>query len=304
MQTQLFSMLIELLNKDKVTAEYLAGRLEISIRSVYRYIDKLSLAGIPIRTANGKNGGIMLGQEFKLSNIYLTAEELSRLILSLRHMQADNEELIAKLTSINGRDSGLSQISERFVVEHTSSASGMIGGKINLLEKAMSLSRKVSITYHDRSHNSTQRLILPYNFILRDNEWYIYCYCTLRENFRVFKLSRITNLYMTEETFLPEENYPKNWRFDFDESLKTVDVTLRVTPEARYRIEEWLGIEAVKYSESKDCFIAGFRTKLNQDLIFKLLSFGDGIQVLSPNILKKELKNAVINMNRVYNGTD
>ncbi len=74
-------ILVNLLQKEKITAKYISAKYEISIRTVYRYIDILCASGVPIITQSGRNGGISLDKNFAINSLYFSLDEINRLIL-------------------------------------------------------------------------------------------------------------------------------------------------------------------------------------------------------------------------------
>ncbi|MDD2445600.1 MAG: HTH domain-containing protein [Clostridia bacterium] len=76
-QYLVFGIFLFIIQKEKITAKIIAEKFEISKRTVYRYLDTLTSAGIPVICEQGRNGGIRILKSFKLNNIYLTENEKS-----------------------------------------------------------------------------------------------------------------------------------------------------------------------------------------------------------------------------------
>ena len=208
MISNLIIMLIELIDNKKLTANYLSERLGVSTRTIYRYIDELSLANIPISTAKGKNGGIFIGEEYKLNSLFFNDIELDLIQNSLKFYikenNNDNIELINNIYSkINhlSTNNSINKFSESKIMEYSTKKEKIIIDKINIFEYAIINHRQVRIDYHDRNINVTTRNIFPYQLLLNENNWYIYSYCTLRGDYRAFKLSRITNILILNNEF-------------------------------------------------------------------------------------------------------
>ncbi len=185
------------------------------------------------------------------------------------------------------------------VVENSYHAnSKKIESKIRALDKAIDKTLILKIKYHDRSGIVTERDIEPYSFVVKDGEWYIYAWCLLRNEQRLFKLTRITHIMTDERTFV-KRNVSKDWKLFYDTSADTVDIVIKVNEESRYDVEEWLGIEAFSQNRNKD--IATGSVKADKTLYSKLLSFGNGIEVISPDSVRNTLKETVIMLNEKYN---
>lgn len=307
MVDKLFQMYMELLTHKKLTAGYLAKKLEISTRTVYRYIDALSLSNIPIRADKGTNGGIMLCEESKLYANTLTKQEFNTLLTALDNLENTGGKLdtvdrikqkITSLEKLSESDS-FSLTNRHIVVENSYHAnSKKIESKIRSLDRAIDKSLVVRIKYHDRNGSVTEREIEPYSFVVKDGEWYIYAWCLLRGEQRLFKLTRITHIVTSEKIF-EKRNVSKDWKLFYDIYADTVDIVIKVNKNCRYDIEEWLGIEAFSQNRNKD--IATASVKADKALYSKLLSFGNGIEVLSPEFIRDKLKETVVMLNEKYN---
>lgn len=307
MVDKLFQMYMELLTHKKLTAAFLAQKLEVSTRTIYRYVDALSLSNVPIRADKGTNGGIMLCEESKLYANTLTKQEFNTVLTALDNLENTGGKLdtvdrikqkIASLEKLSKNDS-FSLANRNIVVENSYHAnSKKIESKIRALDKAIDKTLILKIKYHDRSGIVTERDIEPYSFVVKDGEWYIYAWCLLRNEQRLFKLTRITHIMTDERTFV-KRNVSKDWKLFYDTSADTVDIVIKVNEESRYDVEEWLGIEAFSQNRNKD--IATGSVKADKTLYSKLLSFGNGIEVISPDSVRNTLKETVIMLNEKYN---
>ncbi len=307
MVDKLFQMYMELLTHKKLTAAFLAQKLEVSTRTIYRYVDALSLSNVPIRADKGTNGGIMLCEESKLYANTLTKQEFNTVITALDNLENTGGKLDTvdrikqKITSLEklSKNDSFSLANRNIVVENSYHAnSKKIESKIRALDKAIDKTLILKIKYHDRSGIVTERDIEPYSFVVKDGEWYIYAWCLLRNEQRLFKLTRITHIMTDERTFV-KRNVSKDWKLFYDTSADTVDIVIKVNEESRYDVEEWLGIEAFSQNRNKD--IATGSVKADKTLYSKLLSFGNGIEVISPDSVRNTLKETVIMLNEKYN---
>lgn len=298
------SIFLDLLNKPRVTSSYLAHKYEVSIRTILRDLDALedSLQTSLCRT-RGKDGGISISQEFRLNSIIMARSEIEFLKDMAKSIPDKIERekyknIIYKVNSVSRpKDSHIS--SSTLYINAATDSQTRIVDKINLLEQAINQLQEVTITYHDFKDNITRRTIRPLTFVLNNNEWYIYCWCLLKNDFRSFKLSRITNLTPEDAHFDPIKEYPKDWRFSFGQTEPVmVNIVLKVKEKAKYNIQEWLGIENVW--ETKTGEIKASTTQvLDDDLICKLLSFGDQITVTEPKIVKTRMFEMIDNIKKL-----
>lgn len=297
----MLGILFTLLNKRKVSATELAAKYDCSPRSIYRYVDEMTIAGIPIDVIRGANGGIYISDAFKLPKGFLSKEEYGRTIAALYAMYGQLEDATL-LSAINKLSSQAKQekcdltLSGNILVDSgTWGDNTRFSEKLSLLERAIERHIAVEIDYVSREGKHTQRKILPHLLVLKQNLWYVYAYCTTRKAFRLFKLGRIRTLFETEETFEPipfsREDVPLQFWHDGTESIFT---TFSILPEALPFAEEWLGIEnIVKQGEN---YFAEVTLPDDESLTGKILSMGAGMKVLSPESLKRRIKEIALRM--------
>lgn len=297
----MLGILFTLLNKRKVSATELAAKYDCSPRSIYRYVDEMTIAGIPIDVIRGANGGIYISDAFKLPKGFLSKEEYGRTIAALYAMydQLDDPTLLSainKLSSQAKQEKCDLTLSGNILVDSgTWGDSTRFSQKLSLMERAIEGHIAVEIDYVSREGKHTQRKILPHLLVLKQNLWYVYAYCTTRDAFRLFKLGRIRTLFETEETFQPipfsREDVPLQFWHDGNEGIF---VTFAVLPEALACAEEWLGIENIVKRE--DGYFAEVTLPDDESLIGKILSMGAGVKVLSPESLKQRIKQIALRM--------
>lgn len=290
----MFGILLTIINNRKVKREYLAEKFEISTRTVARHIDSLCEGGVPIIAVRGTNGGYMIADDFKLERSFFTQEELHRLLTCLNatasSFPGQNRELIEKLKHI-----GKVKENEKYLLK-TDTLIIDVGtwtnpynyrGKIEALNKAIDEDLTVTMSYTDNKDYFSVRDFDPYCLVLKEGVWYVYGYCHLREDFRLFRLTRINSLTLTENKFEKKESdvYEK-LNGDFDDS-DLVDVEFEFFSTALSEVEEWLGLDAI--SERGTTYVAKASLFGGNLLINKLLSFGSSIKILKPQALKEEL---------------
>lgn len=303
----LFDMLITLLNQNKITASDLAEKLEVSTRTIYRYVDVISAANIPIVCERGKNGGVSIGQEFRLYSQFLTPQERKTLMSILDaippHLIIEMDKIKQKLLSISPEKMPTNYQNDNFVVDKTNWINDTkTKDKLDLIIKAKNECKGLEIYYSGRNSQAS-RIIYPYCIIFSKGIWYIYAYCTLRKTMRTFKVSRISKIFFTDITFEKQE-YKQDWDLQNHQQYDTITVTLKVLEKARYDVEEWLGVEMLHQSDNGDYKLAQCQLPDNENTIAKLLSFGDNVQVLSPKTLIKSLTESCKKTLSIYDKSD
>lgn len=103
-ESRLFKIVYYLLDKGHATAPELAEKFEVSVRTIYRDIDALSGAGIPIYAETGRNGGIYLMKDFVLDKVVLSEEEKEEILTALQSINTiqniDGSQIIQKLSAM------------------------------------------------------------------------------------------------------------------------------------------------------------------------------------------------------------
>lgn len=300
----MMGILFTLLARRKVSAAYLAEKYGVSARSIYRYLDEMSIAGVPVDVVRGSQGGIFLSDAFTLSAGLLTKEEFKK---TLDCLLAMNEQL---------RDKTLFEVIEKLSCrKRTKERSLELGGNIlvdggtwgderkfsdllSLVSRATETQEKLFIEYIDRNGERSHRTILPHLTVLKQNVWYVYAYCALREEFRLFKLGRIRSAHQTSERFerLPfrREDVP----LSFWKAKDEIDVKFQISSECLPFAEEWLGVSNV-YEKDGTHFAEAILPD-DEALVGKILSAGAGLKVLFPESLVIRVKEEIKKLSAAY----
>ncbi len=282
-ESRLFKILYHLLQNGRASAPQLAQELEVSVRTIYRDIDALSSAGIPVFTENGRNGGIYLMEDFTLDRTLLSEQEKQEILTALQGVQAapgtDHALILQKLSALfqTPADDWLEVDFARWGSHPTDNT------KFETLKTAIMERKCLKITYTASSMHSTERIIYPLKLFYKGQAWYLKSYCTLKQDFRLFKLNRILSLEPLEESFRCGP-FPQT----VEDSPFEQEVTLSFPCEMAYRVYDEFDPEQVAIQEDGTLFV---RAKLPDDnwLIGFLLSFGPNVTVLTPAHLKDDL---------------
>ena len=281
-ESRLFKILYHLLDKGQATAPELAERFEVSVRTIYRDIDALSGAGIPVYTEAGRNGGIHLLNDFVLDKTILSETEKQEILAALQSIHItrnmDGSRTLQKL-------SALFQLHSENWLEVDFSRWGNPGydnETFELLRSAVIRRRNVKLRYAGSYEEIRERTVQPYKLVYKAKAWYLQAFCTEKQDWRVFKLNRILELEVLEEGFSQlnppgpietfEGEYPK--------------VTLRFPKEMSYRVYDEFDKTQIQRQENGDLIVSA---NMPEDpwLIGFLLSFGTRVDILSPAHLKE-----------------
>jgi len=294
---RLIGILTILLQNEKITAPELARRFEVSRRTILRDIEALSMAGIPVVTARGGDGGISIMEGYKINKSVLAAEELQALVAGLKGMdsvsrQSHFEGLMAKLAPSNAMIS----LADSVVIDLSSHYKDSLSEKIELLKRAISERRSVRFDYY-YPKGETVRKIEPYFVEFRWSAWYVFGWCRLREDFRRFKLNRLWNLTLTDITFelRPVSSEQANASDAFPEQY---NIKILFDKSVRYRLIEDYGLHC--YEEIEEGLLLSL-DYTNKDYIFSwILGFGDKAEVLAPEDAREDFAAMARNISGMY----
>lgn len=301
----MLNILTQLLSKRKLTAREIAERYEISVRSVYRYIEELNVCGIPVDVARGRYGGISVADTYKLPSGYFTRDEYSAALNAINAMagQMNDKNLISareKLESrIKSERAGTSVCGNVIVDGGTWGDTKKFSDKMNVVEQAVNERKSLIIDYISRGGEHSKRIIDPHILIFKQNVWYVYAFCHTKQSFRTFKIGRIKNAAFTGGTFEKKEISRDEIPLDFYyPAEKQVLVTLEIEKASLADAEEWLGIDNIEPRGKS--FVAEVALPDDGGLAGKILSYGGSIKVLSPVSLKEEIISAAEKIKKAY----
>lgn len=292
---RLFRMLYYILKKGKVTARELAERFEVSIRTIYRDIDSLSSAGIPIYAIQGKGGGIEIADEFVLSKSLLTEDEKEQIMTALYGLENVNKsyenELLIKL-------SALFKIKNTnwIEVDFNSWQNNKIYEKIFNEIKSAILSKNILEFSYFGSNDETYRKVKPVRLLFKGQDRYLYAFCLLRNDFRYFKLSRIKKLKTLSVIF--EDDFEdiilkKEMRYE-----NTVHIKVKFDRKVAFRVYDELG-ENITEDEDGNLY-AEVEIPNDYNLYGYIFSFGENVEVLEPKEIRIKIKKIINEMSKKY----
>lgn len=241
---RLMAITMILLNRKRVQAQELADKLEVSLRTIYRDLESLSLAGIPIVSYTGTEGGYEIIESFRLDRQMLSFDELTALFTALRGLQSTQaldsgnmDRLLEKVGALvtqaeQERLTDSSQIQIDFTPWKNSEAERK---KYESVHEAVKGRKLIGFHYMDAQGEDTERCVEPMSLALKGYAWYLHGYCLNREAYRTFRLSRIRELQVSEETFsrrdMPEVRLKEEWVRRSE--LQAIDFVFRISGDAK-----------------------------------------------------------------------
>ncbi len=286
---RMLGILTFLANQPKVKAKELAERFEVSVRTIYRDIEDIAKAGIPIVTFPGGDGGIGIAEGFTLDKSILTRDELKNIVLGLKSlgsvmMDSQINSLLGKLSPEPNR---FLACRDDVVIDLASFYKQSLAPKIGLLRKAIAERATVRFAYYSQK-GQTEREVEPYLITFQWAAWYLFGYCRLREDFRLFKLNRITGLELTDTRYVPREITEEQLNFSAylsDPRTKRY-ATLVLNRDLEYAVVDEFGADAVERTDDNK-IIAKWDYVNEREMVKTVLGLGSGVKVAAPQSLAK-----------------
>lgn len=304
---RLVSIIMILLDKKRVGAQELADMFEVSPRTIYRDIDAINMAGIPVRSTTGVGGGFEIMQEYKIDKKVFSADDLSALLMGLSSLSGmiRGDELVhalAKVRSFIPADRAKEielKVSQICIDLRPWTGNSNIQPYLEIIKSALQENRLLDFEYIAHHGNKTARTVEPYQLVLKGNHWYLQGYCRKRNDFRLFRLSRMSNLQMKEGIFVPRD-YQKP-QLDFDDIWATMQtrIKIRIHKSVMDRVLDFCTYEDFS-SDGDEHYMVNFPFAENDYYYGILLSFGDKCECLEPLHIRAEIKRRIHDIATIY----
>lgn len=303
---QLFEFVYILIDKKQVTAKEMAERFGVSTRTVYRWMEALSVSGIPVYSLKGRGGGIAISEKFSMDNTVLSEEERLAIVSSVKAL----ENLSGKSgTSITPERKAADKLS-RLVASDTnwlevdfapwSPEGSEVRNLFSILRDSILKKRQISFDYFTGDGRSEKRIVHPWKLVFRGQAWYLLGWCTLRKSERFFKLTRMRNLVMTSKN----ANVTRNQ--GIEESAQTseysaplIQIKAKITKEKiSYLMDSFICSEI---KPQKNGYVnVTFMAPDTPWLCEILLSFGAQIKIVSPVKIKNTIAEMAEKITELY----
>ncbi|ULL19303.1 YafY family transcriptional regulator [Paenibacillus sp. H1-7] len=299
---RLISMIYMLLNNEVLSASALAEKYNVSQRTIYRDIEAICAAGIPVVSYQGVNGGYGIMEEYKMDKSLLGSYDVGSLITILHSMSTVFEddramETINKLQTIQNHQ--------------TPSLSMDIGNRrayneiLRVLRTAITDRRVVRFEYINAKNERAGRSVEPIRLMYKYNSWYLYGFCRGRKDYREFRISRMAELVSSTEYFADyhQESAPKEARRSWETRAEDMDeVVLHFSSDSLARAMDFF-FDAEKTFHEDGSLTMGLKiySSAKADwLISTILSFGEDADVVRPQELRTAVKAKIENMMKRY----
>lgn len=304
---RLISIIMVLLEKERIGARELAEMFEVSPRTIYRDIDAINLAGIPIRSVSGVGGGFEIMPAYKLEKKVFSADDLSAILTGLSGLSgmlrgAELTNALAKVRSLIPADRAgdIELRANQIRIDLSPWASNRnTQPYLERIKAALQTSRLLRFAYADQHGNETARTVEPYQLVLKGSHWYLQGYCRMREDYRLFKISRMAALEIQDETFAPRA-YQEPF-LDFSEALEAIqtEILIRIHRSVMDQV-----LDFCDYShftpDGDEHYIVRFPFVENDYYYNILFGLGEFCECLKPARVRAEMKRRIENIARLY----
>ena len=285
---RLLEIVYVLLRKNTVTAKELAERFSVSQRTIYRDIDTLSLSGIPVYTEKGKGGGISLLPDFVLNKSILSEAEQNEILSALHGLSSlkttETDHVLQKLSAVFNKSAA------DWLDVDFSDWNYRNGGYFNDIKTAILERRIIEFDYFSTYGEKTSRRIEPIQIWFKSRSWYVNGFCLLRNDLRLFKLTRMKGLLVTDERFEERDLLTETPNREFEREQKSdIKLVLKIAPEMTFRVYDDFSDGMIDI-QPDGSFIASAIFPEDDWIYGYIASFGEFVEVLEPKHVRENIK--------------
>lgn len=304
---RLMSIVLILLDKERISAQELADMFEVSLRTIYRDIDAIDLAGVPIRSTSGVGGGFEIMPNYKIDKKVFSTADLSAILMGLSSLSnmIKGDELInalAKIKSFIPADRAKEiELKVNQICIDLSQWTGNTNTQpyLEIIKVALQDSKLLTFEYIALHGNKSVRTVEPYQLVLKGSHWYLYGYCYIRSDFRLFRLSRMSSLQIEEKTFiLRDYQKPQLECSDILETMQT-KIKIRIHKSILDRVLDYCSYENFSPDDDEH-YIVNFPFVENEYHYDMLLSFGNKCECIEPLLIREQMKCRIDNIASLY----
>ena len=304
---RLVSIIMILLDKKRIGAQELADMFEVSPRTIYRDIDAICMAGIPVRSTSGVGGGFEIMANYKIEKNVFTTADLSALLMGLSGLSniIRGDELVHALAKVKSfipaeQSKDVERKANQVYIDlYPWMGSRNMQPYLETIQTALQESRLLSVEYVDLRGNQTLRTVEPYQLVSKSSHWYLQAYCYTRNDFRLFRLSRILNLQMEEGTFVPREYQKPQLTMDDIVAAMQKTITLRIHKSIMERVLEYCPYEQFS-RENDEHYIVKFPFIENDYYYDVILSFGNQCECIGPAPIREKMRQKIRDLAALY----
>ena len=297
---RLIEITVILLNKNIVTAKELAEKFQVSTRTIYRDIEVLSSSGIPVYMSKGKGGGISLLEGYSINKTILSDSDKQSLIVALKTLQSikypEVSSVIDKISFMFNKG----ELENWVEIDFSRWGSNFNeGDKFTYIKNAILNNKLIKFSYVNSIASESKRIIEPMKLIYKGQAWYLYGYCRLKEDLRMFKISRIKDLELLNEGFIRREIDKIEVNNAQQENINLIKLKLLFNKEALYRILDEFDSKDV-VDKGNYTYEVSMELPESEWIYGYILSFGCNVEVLEPAYIRDVIASRLEKMIKIY----
>jgi len=299
---RLLAITIYLLNRDIVTGKELAEKFEVSERTVQRDVESINMAGIPISSIRGVNGGYQIMDTFKLSKTPASKADISNILIALCGMKTalDSKQIDATIEKMKSfSSSGGKKISLDFSIVHENER---VSVYLKQISKAINNHKVISITYVNADNIVSKREIEPLLLNFKWYTWYLTAFCMEKQDYRIFKLARIQELAVLKKE-CKKQHLADEKLFDAlmnADNRKYINIKLLCKKSTEFVIQEYLPNCKITNIDDESFYCMVHAPENERFWYAILLSLGDDVKIVEPKSLKKKVYENAAKMINLY----
>jgi len=289
---RMLAIILILLTRKKVTASELADYFEVSVRTIYRDIESLSITGIPVYAEQGKGGGISLVSDFRLERRFFLTSELNDLIAAVQEIpkitgDANLENAVEKMRFLSGADADGKTGAPVVACDFTGSLRPEEKEVMTLISGAVRSQQLIEFSYQAREKTKAVRQVEPLRLIFLHRNWYLQAWCLLRQDYRLFKITRMNELRVLAKNFDRKPRMKELPEASINSTMPPTELDLLFTSAGAEGVGEYFKESDFRQTEE------GLRIKIKWPLdewVYRfLMGFGPELTVVSPIEVRDEI---------------
>lgn len=298
---RLIGILSILLQRDRVTAAELAEKFEVSRRTIVRDIEDLCKAGIPVAASQGRGGGISVMEGFRIDRTLLSEEDMKAILTGLQSLDSVSESkryrrIMDKLDAKNTAETV--SAGNSIIVDLSSWDKSAVSLKLETVRSAAENRKKLGFMYYS-PERTERREIEPYRLVFQWSSWYVWGFCTKRNDYRMFKLTRMTDLAVGEE-FVPRD-IPAYSCDKLRHAKGGIAVKVRFDSSVKWRLVDEFGAENLPSADDEDGSITLDFTWSDVPSFFSYIAgFREAAEIIAPEEYRREFSELLENMLKKY----
>ncbi len=286
---RLYAITVYLLNHGRTSAAKLARHFEVSLRTVQRDMDSLCQAGIPIIAIGGAAGGYEISDRFVMDRGFATTDDYSYIQTALRGLVSATEDQKAK--NVLEKFSHASDSGENGMILDFSALQEIDRELLRTLQTAALEKRTVEFTYTNNNLETRTHTVEPVAVIYRWYAWYLLAYSRYKQDYRTYKLVRMSDLKVTDQPFEREHKSAADILRETEgsDSRRYTEITVKCKAAAKARVKEYLKGCVTREFPDGSALMKATVVENEQFWLGTLLSLGDGVEVIAPEEIRVRL---------------